>query len=289
MKFSVVIPTYKRGHKLKDSLISIVNQNYSKNEYEIIVVEDGSHEALEVAKELKVIYLWQENKGPAAARNAGVQKAKGQIIAFTDDDCVPPPNWLQFLEDGYKRHPDVVGVGGYLESSNELLKTNIFAQYESYVSHRAYGGGQKEIKGGFEVPAGGTNNMSFLKKVVNEVGGFDTNFPTAAGEDADIKKRITDKGYQLLYIPLKVEHHQDYHLNGFLRQSFSRGIGSYYFQKKWDKAPSTITIIIQLILLVPKLLINLVVKRPKWFVLLDFLFVWQEYRGMLAGSNYVRK
>lgn len=285
---SVVIPTYKRKDKLRATLESVFNQTLK--DYELIVVEDGSNDGTkEMVGEMtethkNLVYFYQANKGPATARNLGISKAKGDIIAFTDDDCVVPPNWLEKLLDGFGRYPEVVGVGGNLEASEVELKNNTYAQYEKYMSKRAYGTGEKEVVGGFDCPAGGTNNISYKKKVLEEFGGFDETFPVAAGEDADLKKRITDKGYKLLYVPLKVEHHQDYYYQGFLKQSYSRGIGAYYFQKKWSQAPSKLEIYKQMLLLIIKLKVNLLTKPRKFFVLLDFVFQWQEYRGMLKNA-----
>jgi len=119
-----------------------------------------------------------------------------------------------------------------MEAPAAVLKQNIFAQYESYVTRQVYGAGKKEILGSFEVPTGGTNNIAYRKKVLEEIGGFDESFPVAAGEDADLKKRICDRGYQILYLPLKVEHHHDYSWRSFIKQSRSRGVGSIYFHRK---------------------------------------------------------
>ncbi|OGY27923.1 MAG: hypothetical protein A2802_02615 [Candidatus Woykebacteria bacterium RIFCSPHIGHO2_01_FULL_43_29] len=282
---SVIIPTYKRKDKLRQTLESVLNQ--SIKDYEVIVVEDGSNDGTkEMVTELRdthknLSYFYQTNKGPAAARNQGISKAKGEIIAFTDDDCVVPRDWLERLLAGFKKHPEVVGVGGKLEASEDELKKNVYARYEKYMSLKAYGTGEKEVIGGFDCPAGGTNNLAYKKKVLVEVGGFDETFPVAAGEDADIKKRITDKGYKILYLPLKVEHHQDYYFGGFLKQSYNRGIGSYHFQKKWSQPPTKLEIYKQMLLLAIKSKFNLLVKPQKFFVLLDFIFQWQEYRGML--------
>lgn len=288
MRFSVVIPTYNRKEKLKETLKSVLDQSFK--DFEVIVVDDGSSDdTREIVRESgktqgQVSYFHQPNTGPAKARNLGTKQAKGQLIAFTDDDCVLPHDWLERLLEGFQKHSEVVGVGGYLQASEETLKKSIFARYERYVSLRSYETRDKEVVSGFDCPAGGTNNMAYTKKVIEEVGGFDEAFPVAAGEDADIKLRITKLGYKLLYLPLKVEHHQDYHLKGFLKQSFNRGIGSFYFQKKWSQAPSKIMIYGHLLGLIPKLLFNLLTKKQRIYSLLDFLFAWQECRGRLKHA-----
>lgn len=280
MKFSVVVATYKRAQKLDNCLRSLVVQTWPKNDYELIIVEDGSAVAEEICKKYSARYVWQENKGPASARNLGIKKAQGEIISFTDDDCVVPTDWLQNLAEGYKRHPEVVGVGGYLAAPEASLRSNFYAQYERYVSQGQYRTGSQEEVSGFENPAGGTNNISYKKKVIEEVGYFDESL-NPAGEDGDLKKRITDKNYQILYLPLKVEHHRDYNLVSFLRQSFNRGWGSYLVQKKRGHAPSQSEIYVQLLLSLPKFLLALFFKPERKFAWLNFIFKIQEYRGML--------
>lgn len=281
MFISVVIPTYKRKEKLIQTLSSLKEQNFSKNDYEVIVVEDGSKDAEELVRNFNsnFKYYWQENAGPAKARNLGIKKAKGEIIAFTDDDCVVPKDWLLRLSEGFKAHPDVAGVGGYLEASEGTLERNIFARYERFVSRRDYGIKEVEMVGGFDSPAGGTNNVSYKKEILEEVGLFDETFPVAAGEDADLKWRITEKGYRLLFIPLKVEHHQDYNFAGFLRQAYNRGVGTYHFQKKWGKEQSAAKINFMMLYLPLRLFKKLLLTRNKLMSILEFFYLFQELRG----------
>lgn len=291
MFVSVVVPTYKRQEKLSQTLESLRDQTYPKNSFEVLIVEDGSREAQEVVErifslsKLNYHYFWQENAGPAKARNLGVDKAKGEIIAFTDDDCVVPENWLEKIVEGFKKHPEVAGVGGYLEANEEMLKKNIFARYERFVSRRDYVQTDRELISGFTNPAGGTNNVAYKKKVLEEAQGFDESFPVAAGEDADLKWRITQKGHQLLFIPLKVEHHQTYTLSSFLKQSFNRGIGSYYFEKKWDKAPAKTTLYFRGFYLPIKLIRDLLFGKERLLSFLDFLSLFKQLQGELKYSK----
>jgi len=106
----------------------------------------------------------------------------------------------------------------------------VLARYERYISRHVYGAGEREILGGMACPAGGTNSMSYRRTVLAEVGGFDESFPVAAGEDADLKWRVVQRGNALLYIPVKVTHRQPYTLRAFWRQQISRGIGAAHFE-----------------------------------------------------------
>lgn len=240
-KVSVIIPTYNRKEKLKRALKSLSYQTYPKNKHEILVVDDGSTDGTDsflkrAKKEISNLsYFRQKKKGPAAARNLGIKNSTGDIIFFTDDDCIVPKNWIEKFVHMYQKHPEIAGVGGDLEADEYTLKTNIFAKYESYMARTAYRTDRGEYIGGFECPALGTSNISYKKSVLEEVGGFDEIFPVAAGEDTDLKLNICLRDGKLAYIPTKTTHIQDYNLGRFIQQNIARGIGEAYFLKKWKK------------------------------------------------------
>lgn len=249
MKFSVVVPTFNRAATLRQTLTALISQDYP--DYEIIVVDDGSTDGTRemIAREFpQVHYVYQANRGPAAARNRGIAIATGDIIAFTDDDCLPPRDWLSRLADGYARYPQVAGVGGGLRAPVDLLKKNSFAQYEYHISRDVYAAGDKEYLGNFECPAGGTANMSYRRTVLKLMNGFDEEFPVPAGEDADLKWRICQQGNQLLYVPVWVTHLQEYSWRRFFWQSYVRGIGRNYFENKHGAGyPSRIKIALRVV------------------------------------------
>jgi len=240
MRISVVIPTHNRKALLRRCLTAVTHQNYAQ--YEVIVVDDGSTDGTGdmVRQEFpQVRYIRQDpNQGPAAARNRGIEAATGEIVAFTDDDCIVPTDWLTALVQGFRRRPEVAGVGGYQEAPEEILQTNTVARAERAMRLRRWGErAEMEQLGGNKVPGLGTNNVAFRRDVLLKVGGFDEGFPVAAGEDADLKLRIARRSYRLFYIPLKVEHHREYTLRAQWRVQVRRGIGVYYFEAKHRKAP----------------------------------------------------
>lgn len=286
-KFSVVIPTYKRPEGIRRVLNSLVGQ--TDKDFEVVVVEDGSKVASDVCQEfkddLKIAYFWQENAGPAKARNLGFKKALGEVIAFTDDDMKLPQDWVAKLKMGFRTHPEVVGVGGFMKAPESVFQKSKFAQYEWFVSSVTYHADSQERVGGFESPAGGTNNIAFKKKILDEVGGFDENFPVPAGEDADLKKRITDKGYKLLYIPIQADHYQPYGLKRFIRQSFVRGVGTYYFVNKHER-PLTKKVIYHRFLAIPgQFLVDISQKDTRGFAFIKLLENFNIARGLLAASQ----
>lgn len=211
--------------------------------HEIIVVDDASPDdttRMVRAEFQEIIALRLEcNSGPATARNRGIAAACGDIIVFTDDDCLLPADFLTRLAEGYLTHPEIAGAGGYLEAPEELLPHNPYAQYDYYMTHTVYGFGPQPVVGGLECPAGGTHSMSYRSRVLAEVGGFDESFSSPGGEDADLKARVVACGYTLMYVPVKVTHRRLYTLCDFWRQYFAHGRGSPQYQCK-HHVPATV-------------------------------------------------
>ena len=240
-KFSLLIPTFNRKRLLQRCLEAATSQDYP--DYEVIVIDDASTDgtAEMVCRFFpQVRHLRQKvNQGPAAARNRGIREATGELIAFTDDDCLLPSDFLSRLAAGYQEYPEVAGVGGYLDPPAELLRTNLWARYEFYVTHQVYRAGSEPYLGGVDCPAGGTNSMSYRRKVLEEVGGFDESFPFAGGEDTDLKWRVVSRGYSLLYVPVRVIHLRSYSLRNFWRQYQTHGRGVVHFERKHKGHPPT--------------------------------------------------
>lgn len=236
MIFSIIIPTYNRKSLLEKCLQSISNLDFPKNDYEVIVIDDGStdgtREFLSNLNRENWRFFLRDHGGPAKARNYGVKNASGLYIAFTDDDCLVPKDWLLKLKEGLEKWPKACAVGGYLEAPIEVLTKKIAAKLESFETREIYKAGSSEYLGGFESPTGGTNNIAYRREVFNSLGGFDEKFPEPAGEDADLKFRVVGAGYKIGYLPLKVTHLDPYSFNTFIKRSVRSGIGSAYFEKK---------------------------------------------------------
>ena len=107
--FSVVIPTYNRLGKLRHVITALEQQTYPSDAYEVIVISDGSTDGTEAYLEalrstMRLRWFPQANRGPAAARNAGIQKAGGEFIVFIDDDVVAEP---QLLGEHARSHHEI--------------------------------------------------------------------------------------------------------------------------------------------------------------------------------------
>lgn len=232
-RFSVVVPTHNRLQLLSRVLEALTDQTYPN--YEIIVVDDASTCDLTPLKHRfpQVRFLHQPyNLGPAAARNLGVQETTGEIVAFTDDDVMPLADWLETLADGYHRYPEVVGVSGSIQAPEELLRTNVWAQLELFQSQVELRQPDQEVVGGWECPGFGTCNASYRRTIFQEMGGFDEGFPFAC-EDGDLKRRVAERGYKLLWIPTRSIHLREYSLVSTYQRAFRIGADAWRWQVKY--------------------------------------------------------
>lgn len=223
VEISVIVPTYNRSRLLERCLRSLLDQGYPRELYEIIVVDDGSPDNTEAMVrenfEGKVIYLRQENGGPAKARNTGLAKAGGRICAFTDDDCVLDRNWLACIRETFDKNPLAHCVNGDTQSvSTDPRSLSYILSRHIYLSSKSE-----------------TNNIAYRREVFDRVGGFDETIPTPAYEDVEMKRRIEKAGFGRIYDPRAIAHHPyENEMADFKKQSRANGIGlSYYLRRHW--------------------------------------------------------
>ena len=230
---SVVVPTYNRPAQLEACLETLVAQEGI--EYEIIIVDDGSAEPLEpICARFgdRVTYIRQENTGPAAARNRGVEAARGAFVALTDDDCRPHPNWLAKLYEAHGGREDVM-VGG--RSENGLPKDPFATASQDLIDY-LYTHFDAEND---EMPFFTSNNIAMSRSKYQEIGGFDRTFPLAAGEDREFGIRWRDTGGRLQYEPgAIIDHFHGMTLAKFWRQHSNYGRGAYHLHKILDERGS---------------------------------------------------
>ena len=214
--FSVIIPAYNAEETLGACLEALDRQSTPKEDYEIIVVDDGSTDGTsKIAKEFNVRYMFQANQGPATARNRGADTTRGDIILFTDSDCEPDHNWLQEMTNPFS-DPDVVGVKGAYKTKQTGLSAR-FAQaefedrYDLLLRHSS-------------IDMIDTYSAAFRKNVFMDMGGFDEHFPVANNEDTDLSYRLAAAGHKLVFNPKAfVYHTHPDTLVRYLKVKFWRG------------------------------------------------------------------
>ncbi len=112
LRFSIVIPAFNEAHYIADTIDSLKKQNY-RDKFEIIVVDNGSTDQTAViAKSLGAKVFTELNPGVCWARDKGTREAQGEIVISTDADTIYAKDWLNKIDEEFKRNPKVVGVAG---------------------------------------------------------------------------------------------------------------------------------------------------------------------------------
>lgn len=236
--FSIIIPTYNRPQALARCLDSLSQLNYPQNGFEVIIVDDGSHESLEpllaaYKDRIPLQLIRQKNAGPASARNAGSINAKGTFLAFTDDDCMPAPNWLSELETNLALKQNCM-VGGRVVNA---LLNNIYAYASHLILDIVY---SHYNMGGMDPHFFASNNMALPANIFRSTGGFDTSYTLAGGEDREFCDRWLEMGNQMVYEPeAMVYHAHKLTFRGFLKQHISYGRGAFCFNRSHARRGAT--------------------------------------------------
>ncbi len=201
---SIVIPVYNRPQEISECLEALLHLHYPADRQEIIVIDDGSTDhTREVVGRYPVKLIAREaNRGQAAARNLGVQHARGEIIAFIDSDCVAKPEWLTELVP-YFQDQRLGLVGGFVAS---YFQKTWLDRYESAASPLNMGrslvmADPSDLD--FYVP---TCNLLVRKEAYLEVGGLDE--ARRFGEDVDLCWKVRKRGYRQLYVPAGPVRHK---------------------------------------------------------------------------------
>lgn len=197
---SVIVPAYNAAETLGECLAALLDQSMPREEYEVIVVDDGSTDATqEVVEQYAVHLLTQANQGPAAARNLGVSHAQGEILLFTDADCVPAQNWIEAMVGPFVDAEIVGAKGVYRTWQKELVARFVQLEYED-----KYDRMRREPYIDFI----DTYSAAYRKTVFQKNGGFDPAFPQASGEDIDFSWRLSRRGYNMVLAPNAVVYHR---------------------------------------------------------------------------------
>jgi lipopolysaccharide/colanic/teichoic acid biosynthesis glycosyltransferase/glycosyltransferase involved in cell wall biosynthesis len=220
---SVVVPAYNAGETLADCLQALQNQSISPDNYEIIVVDDGSTDCTtNIAHRFEVTVLTQLNQGAAAARNAGAKAAHGDLLLFTDADCVPSYNWIEILSSPFM-DARVMGVkGAYRTRQREVIARFVQIEYEDKYDRTA----RLDQIDFIDTYSAAYRRDNFL---LND--GFDPRLREL--EDQEFSFRLAHKGYRLVFMPAAVVYHRH---NSTLRAYFKRKFEIGYWKSllaKW--------------------------------------------------------
>ncbi len=197
-RVSVVVCAYNAERTMAPCLEALAELRYPN--HEVIVVNDGSTDAtLEIAERFSAIrIISHENRGLSAARNTGIAAATGDLVAFTDSDCVVDPDWLTYLAWSFT-NPAVAAVGGpNLPPPEEERTAACVAAAPGGPTHVLLDDETAE-----HIPG---CNMAFRREALARIDGFDPLF-RAAGDDVDVCWRLQDAGLRIGFSPAAMVWH----------------------------------------------------------------------------------
>ncbi len=215
-----IIPAYNSQRTISKCIESVLRQNIDK---EIIVVDNGSTDSTgEIIKHYPVIYIYEPKKGPAAARNRGLNEVKNkklneiEYVAFVDSDVILPDGWAEQALKILKENPIIAGVGGWTKS----IERNLISETLEYL---LYGNIKRESKYVKSLP---TLAVLYRYRYIEDIY-FNELFPNAAAEDIDFNLKLIKKGYKLLFSEnLYVYHDHPVGLFALIKKWFN--YGRYY-------------------------------------------------------------
>jgi GT2 family glycosyltransferase len=206
-------------------------------EFEVVVVDDGSGDSTpDRLRAHRASYplrcFFQENSGPARARNRGVREARGDIVVFLGDDTVPePPLLAVHARTHSERWEGAVAVLGYTTWPRERRVSPFLHHINEYGLQFGYG----LIENPDSVPFNFfyTSNISLPRRLLEEAGLFDTTFPHAAWEDIEIAYRMGKRGLRIVYRAEAVaRHHHHISFGSFRRRQERSGESAAIFYRK---------------------------------------------------------
>lgn len=202
-KVSIVVPTRARGRLLRNCIRSLLAQDYPKDRFDIIVVEDGTNEGEKVVSEIttsspvSLSYVRIPYSGLAVARNVGIEKSAGEIVAYIDDDAIAVACWLSRLVEALR----VEGSGGAGGRVSPDYPDDSLVSEVAVDGQMKSSGNSSSLPGIHEVAFVPGGNMAFWRASLKEVSGFDGTY-TKRGcwrEETDLCVRLRSRGYRIFY------------------------------------------------------------------------------------------
>jgi glycosyltransferase involved in cell wall biosynthesis len=219
---SVIIPSYNSEATIEATLRSVLAQDFEED-YEVIVSDSSTDEtpAL-IRREFPSVHLLhrQRRMQSGTARNLGIGAAQGQILAFTDADCIVPPCWLRRLVGHHRRHPDYAAVGGSIANGNPdslVSWTGYLAEFNIHLPE------ESDPHPSNHIP---TSNISYKRWVFERYGGFPGD-EVIKHVDLLFNRTLRVNGERLLCDPaIPVAHFHRTELDAYLRHQRDIGRGT---------------------------------------------------------------
>jgi len=211
---SIVIPAFNSASTIVQTIEACMGQDYPKDRLEIIVVDDGSTDNTRlVVEHYPVIYIYQKKKGPGAARNKGWRASKGELIYFTDADCIPAKDCLVTMGRSlYIKDVDAVAGSYGIKNERDIVARCIHAEIMFRHLH------MPDYINSF-----GTYNLLIKRSVLEKLSGFNEDYLTSSAEDSEFSYRVIKKCYRIYFEKRAVAlHFHEKSLRRYLRKQFER-------------------------------------------------------------------
>ena len=280
--FTIVVPCYNTEKTIKGCIESLMNLKYPKDLYKVIVVNDGSVDNTKKVldslnyDQVEIVHL-RSNRGPANARNIGMEKADSDYVLLVDDTVIDENNLLNFVAS-IRKYPKSLFSGEikYFGTKNVLSKmiekANIFPMRSGKSGNLLWAS---------------TNNLCIPKEVYRSTK-FDTGFRLAAGEDVEFCFRVRQKGYKIMFNDKAIIYHESHaNIKSTIKRAFRYGKGtSSIINKSPEKGFFSISILVKFLLLtslffVPLFVITLqevnIVLIPIVYLVISSYYYFSSY------------
>lgn len=289
---SVIIPVYNDSQRLEKCLRALESQTYPQNLYEVIVVDNNSDEDIKalVSQFGQASATYESRPGSYVARNKGISLAKGTILAFTDSDCIPAPDWLEKGIVNLLRVPECGLVAGKIElffkNPDQPTAVELHQSIEAFNQKRYVE----------ELRFGATANMFTFRSVIDKVGPFNEILKSSG--DCEWGQRVHLAGYKQIYSGETCVAHPARHSLVQLYKKIVRLSGGFYDlnKKKGYPLKKLIVDIARELLPSPK------TYSPIWSskklngtkqriqvslitLLINYISAWEKIRLQLGGSS----
>lgn len=261
---TIIIPTYKDTDALMLCLTALAKQDYPSQSFEVVIINNNPDEQIEPFLEFPQLRIINETQpGSYAARNTGLRYARGEVVAFTDADCIPERNWISNAIDALCSSPQAERVTGPVKIFKKQGGTWLAWKFESITAFNQ----KYNASNGLSVTA----NLFVKREVFELVGNFDQNL--LSGGDFEWNQRASNLGIKLNYSESVVVNHPARKSLSKIFYKYKRVCGGSYARAKREH--TVLSFLIRHI--VPPCRYSMVLmrdKKPPIDVFFAFFLIW---------------
>lgn len=226
---SVIMVAHDDAAALIDSLTSLSRLDYPSDRHEVLLVDNGSDDgSAAIIQRFSVRYLHEPRRGVSYGRNLGIEHSRGEILAFTDPDCVVSRDWLNELVNAFADPEVGIVAGGIVPYPPRTLPELHAARRRSHSQERPLSHPDR--------PFGMNPNLALRRAIFSEVGLYDTAFPGGGWEDADLCWRVRRQTRWILRSAPRavVFHRYRDRWSDFFAQQYRYGVGLGILHRKYE-------------------------------------------------------